>query len=139
MSSLDIAAAVCYFLTALIAFAYCFIYITRSEFMPYHKDAIELSWSELDKKLQVLILALMRAVGGGWLAAGISIIFLLIFPFREGETWSLYAIPIIGLAASFMSLYATLFVKRNTQANPPVNLVVAVIILLVLGFTLSLI
>jgi hypothetical protein len=136
---MDIAAAVCYVLAALIAFAFCFIYLTRSEFMPYHKDAVELSWGELDTKLQVLILALMRGAGGGWLAAGISIIFLLIFPFREGETWSLFALPLIGLGPSLTALYATLYVKRNSQANPPVILVVAAIMLLVLGFAFSLI
>jgi hypothetical protein len=136
---MDIAAAVCYVLTALIAFAFSFIYLTRSEFMPYHKDAVELSWGELDTKLQVLILALMRGAGGGWLATGISIIFLLIFPFREGVNWSLFALPLIGLGTSLPTLYATLYVKRNSQANPPVILVLAAILLLLLGFTFSLI
>ena len=138
MSSFDIAAFVCYAIVAFIGIVFFIIYFARSEFMPYHKDAVETSWKEIDRKFQVLILAFIRALGGGWLAASISIIFLLIFPFQNGEKWSLFAIPSVGLAITLSTLYATLYIKRNTQAKPPSSLVVSSIILIIIGFFLSL-
>lgn len=139
MSITQIAAFVCYSLAVLVAFVFSVIYLFRSKFMPYHGDAVELKWEEVDSKHQVLILALMRAAGGGWLSAGISMIFLLIFPFRSGEQWSLFALPLVGLATASAALYATLYVKRNSRANPPVGLVGAAILLLLLGFIFSII
>jgi hypothetical protein len=107
--------------------------------MPYHSDALQRNWDELDSQLQALLLALMRAVGGGWLAVSLNVAFLLVFPFRAGETWARYAIPLVGLAAALPSLYAALYVRSRTPASPPVNLVVVVILLLILGFIISLV
>jgi hypothetical protein len=119
--------------------AFGVLYLTRSRFMPYHSDALQLSWDELDSQLQALLLALMRGVGGGWLAVGLSVAFLLLFPFRAGETWARYAIPLVGLAAALPSLYAGLYVRSRTSASPPVNLVVVAIVLLIVGFFVSLV
>jgi hypothetical protein len=139
MSTTDVIAIICYGLATLVAFVFCAIYLTRSEFMPYHGDAVELPWSEVDSKHQILILALMRASGGGWLATGISMAFLLAFPFRSGETWSVFALPLVGLSAAISTLYAALFVKKNSQANPPAGLVGAAILSILLGFVLSIV
>ena len=138
MSIFDIAAAVCYALVAFVGFVFFIIYFSRRDFMPYHKDAVETSWEDIDTKFQVLILAFIRALGGGWLTASISIIFLLIFPFQDGEKWSIFAIPIIGLSMTLSTLYATLYIKKNTQAKPPVSLVSSSILLILIGFVLSL-
>ena len=139
MDILQIAAISCYSLVAMIAFIFSAMYLFRSRFMPYHADAVELAWEDVDPKHQVLILALMRVTGGGWLSTGISVIVLLVYPFRSDETWSLFAIPIIGLIMASATLYAVLFIKKNTRANPPVGLVWVAILLLLLGFIFSII
>jgi hypothetical protein len=139
MDIAKIAALVCYSLAVLVAFVFSAMYLLRSKFMPYHGDAVELPWEEVDSKYQVLILALMRASGGGWLSAGISMIFLLMFPFRSGEPWSIFALTFVGLAPASAALYAALLVKRNSRANPPAGLVSATILLLLLGFIFSII
>lgn len=139
MGATEFAATVCYALAVLVAMAFGVVYLTRSRFMPYHSDALQLSWDELDSQLQALLLALMRAVGGGWLAVSLSVAFLLVFPFRAGETWARYAIPLVGLAAALPTLYATLHVRSRTPASPPVNLVVVAILLLIVGFIISLV
>lgn len=139
MSATEIAAIVCYVLSFLVAAVFCAVYLTRSEFMPYHSDALQASWDELDSNLQTLLLALMRTAGGGWLGVSISVALLLWFPFRAGERWAVYGIPLIGLGAAVPSLFATLYVRSRTSASPPVNLVIAVILLLIIGFVLSLV
>ena len=139
MISTEFAATLCYALAVLVAMAFGVVYLTRSRFMPYHGDALQRSWDELDPQLQVLLLALMRAVGGGWLAVSLGVAFLLVFPFRAGETWARYAIPVVGLAAALPTLYSALYVKSRTPASPPVNLVVGAILLLIVGFVASLV
>ena len=139
MNSTQLAAFVCYAIAALIAFIFGTTYLTRKEFMPYHADAVEMEWGEVDKRFQVLILALLRAVGGGWLAVGITFVFLLAFPFREQASWALFALPLVGLAVCGPTLYATLYVRNNTQAAPPLPFVVVAVVLLVAGFVLSIV
>jgi len=138
MNVFMLGAILSYGVVALVGFIFFIIYFFKSEFMPYHQDAVETSWTDIDKKFQILILAFMRAISGGWLTASISIVFLVAIPFQDGELWSIIAIPIIGLVMTLSTLYATLYVKRNTQANPPIGLVLLAIVLLVFGFILSL-
>lgn len=105
--------------------------------MPYHSDALQASWTELDEKLQTLILALMRVVGGGLLTTGILIVVLLAIPYRAGETWAAYTIPALALITCLSSLYATSSVKIKTSASPPVELSLAAVVLISLGFFFS--
>jgi hypothetical protein len=115
------------------------VYLVRSQFMPYHEEAIGLPWHQLDPRLQTLLLALMRTAGGGLLTGGISAAVLLLIPFRAGELWARYAIPAIGLVCGLPGLYATVLVRSRTHAHTPVAASAAGIFLLLIGFILSLI
>lgn len=125
-------------LTVIILSIFGFVYLFQPQFMPYHADAVEMQWSELAPGLRVLILALMKVVAGAWLAGASAMALLLIFPFRKGERWSYFAVPLIGLLLSGSSLYATLYVRGNTPANPPWIAAAVSIVLLVAGLLLSL-
>lgn len=70
-------ASVCYFLAAILLAAFGGVYLFRSEFMPYHADALGMDWNSVDRTVQVLILALMRVAGGGWLAVSLAIAILI--------------------------------------------------------------
>lgn len=133
------AAFVCYTLGALLSAVFGVIYLTSTQFMPYHQDAVGLAWGELDSRMQTLLLALMRVSGGGFLATALSIIFMLFFPFYAGEEWSKYAIPMVGLAEALPALYAALLVRRRTPASPPLWAGLLAAALIVLGFVLSMV
>ena len=64
------------YLLALIVLGVGVIYLFKNSFMPFHSDAISLEWSGVDTSTQFLILALMRAVSGGFIASAIVIAFL---------------------------------------------------------------
>lgn len=137
MNITSFAAFACYALAALLSILFGIIYLVRSQFMPYHREALGKSWQHLDLHLQALLLGLMRSAGGGLLAAGISTVILLLIPFRAGETWSLYSIPVIGLAAAIPALYATIFIRSRTGAHTPVAASATGVGLIMLGFILS--
>lgn len=127
----------CYFITAVVSVLFGIIYLTRSEFMPYHAAALDKRWPELEVRVQTLILALMRAAGGGFLATGLGVILLLYVCFTTGEKWPLFVIPVIVFITSLGSLYATLLVKAKTPGSPPVKLALLSIGLLLIGIILS--
>ena len=128
----------CHLLAVLVLAAFAVTYLFRSEFMPYHAVAVGMPWADVATPFQVLILALMRAVGAACLAVVVLILILLFVPFRQGAVWARWAIPAGGLVLSAGALYAMLHVWRNTPATPPWFAPVVGALLLVAGMLLSL-
>ena len=114
------------------------MYLRRREFMPYHAEAVGTSWAEVEPAFQILILALMRVVGGAFLALALATVVIAIKPFREAQAWATWLLPAIGFTAMGASLVATMSVARNTPGNPPVAVVLGSGILIGLCFGLSL-
>lgn len=137
--TIHVALFIVYLITALAGLIFASLYLFRGEFMPYHEVAVGKSWQMLNNEYQVLILALMRVSGGGWLATSVAILLLLFGPLRKGMYWPYYAIPIIGLAALIPSLVATLYVKIHSPADPPYLLAAVLSGLLIIALVISLI
>jgi hypothetical protein len=137
MKTLKTISFICYALVGLLGFVFAFIYLFRSEFMPYHAVAVGTEWNTVDDSMKVLILALMRVSGGGWLATSISITILLIA--RSKFTSSIFSIgmTVVGLGALIPTLYATLYVRGNSPADPPWIAAVLGIVLLVIALVLD--
>lgn len=129
----------CYFLVGTVFMIFGIVFMTRSEFMPYHSKVIGKDWNDLEPNLQLLLLGLMRIAGSGFLLIGISNFILLFIPFRAHETWALFTIPIIGGIFLSTLLYVTTKVKRNTPASPPVGLSALGLIMVVAGFVFSMV
>lgn len=123
----------CYLAGTLIVTAFGIVYLFRSEFMPYHAVAVGRGWEAFDPAVQVLLLALMRAVASGCLAVAVLQIVLLLVPFRQGATWARWTMTGAGLLMCAGSLYAMLLVKLNTPANPPLFGPILGAVLLLLG------
>ncbi|EPN6725651.1 hypothetical protein N5D79_05485 [Pseudomonas sp. GD03817] len=123
----------------LIIAAFALIYATRSQIMPYHAAAIERPWHTLDARLQLLLLALVRLVGWGWLAIACAGLLLLhqvvvlrvplqLLVLLQG--YCLLAItPIIAVAGQ---------VKRRSNGSPPVMASWLAMMLCWLGFLFGL-
>lgn len=138
MSTTFLISSIGYGFVAFILIIFGSIYLMKNQFMPYHSEAVGFSWSDLEPNFKVLIIALMRAAGGGFLATGLAILVLLIIPWRAGNIWSIYAIPAIGLCTLSGTLYATLLVKMKTPGTPPVILNFIGLGLTIISFVFSL-
>ena len=55
----------CYLLTFFIVSLFAAAYLKRSDFMPYHGQAVGLPWKEVEPRMQLLLIALIRVVGAG--------------------------------------------------------------------------
>ena len=128
----------CYFFSVLLLASFGFVYLVRAEFMPYHSVAVGLSWSAIPPQFQVLILALMKAVGGTCVALALLNFIVLIVPFRQGENWTFWALPLCALAQIAALVYAMSHVALNTAAKPPFWSSAIGAILVIIAFILSL-
>lgn len=122
------------YLASLILLGMGLIYLFKNSFMPYHSDAISLEWSDVDTNTQFLILALMRAVSGGYIAFAIIAIFLQKKFASAKITWIPLLILIPGLIVSLTSIYATLIVRFNTPGKPLTSMAIVGVILLIIGY-----
>jgi len=128
----------CYFSAGLLLAAFGVVYLFRAEFMPYHSVAVGMPWADVPPNFKILIVALMRAVGGANIALATAMFILLIVPFRAGARWALWTVPLLGLLQCAGGLYAMSHVALNTTANPPVWAVAIGMLLTVIGFLVSL-
>jgi len=62
-------AFICYLIAAVGSIGFGIVYLARSTFMPYHRDAISTPWEKLEKPYQALFLALIKVAGGGFLVS----------------------------------------------------------------------
>ncbi len=108
-----------YLIIALISLGLGSTYVFRGSFMPYHGQAVGLEWAEIDGASQTLYLALMDVAGAGWITLGLLTIGLLAWPFRKGEVWSRYLIPLAIFCFYVPTLLATLNVLWATSAATP--------------------
>ena len=137
MSKKDRIAFIIYFLSALGSITFGIAYLSCSTIMPYHQEAINTSWEELSTGLQVLLEALVKLVAAGFFVTGLSMLILLLIPFRRGEKWAHWAIPIVGIVWSGFSLYVSATVAIKTHASTPWPASIAGIIMIVAAFILS--
>jgi hypothetical protein len=119
---------------AFVALIAGFIYLFKPTFMPYHHSAIGLEWSQIDPSVRYLILALMRAIGGGYLACAITIFFLQFKFAVQKSSWIPLLILVCGLIVAITSVYATLILRIYTPGNPPTAFIISIILLLMLGY-----
>ncbi len=112
-------ADVLYGITALVSLALGSIYILRSSFLPYHADALQQQWADLDGSLQVLMLALMDVAGAGWLALGVVVLVLVYSSQRSRQRSIRLLIPTAILIFYIPTLMATLHVTNLTPATAP--------------------
>jgi hypothetical protein len=139
MSTEHLATFGCYTLVAFYIFAVAYDYLTRTQLLPYYRDAVGKSMAEIDARVQPLILGLLRAVGGCAFVIALAFTVILAIPFREGQPWAGYALAAIGAAAGATALYSMSYVKGRTPAHPPIWGPVVVILLSILGLILFLV
>lgn len=104
-------------------------YLMANKVMPYHLIAMGSTWEQLDRGVQVMSLNFMKAAGAGMLTTSIAMIFLLLKPFKAGETWARWALLVISLSEILLITLRIMNVRANTTAEPPLipNIVMGVV------------
>jgi len=126
-------------LAALLTMTMGVLYLSREVAMPYHLDALGTTWDALDPRFQILYLGLLKGVGAGYLATGISCLLMVAVPLRRGANWAGWAPTVVTLTAMIPLAGIILYLRANTVAEPPLVFPLVVIGLSLLGGLSSLI
>jgi uncharacterized protein YjeT (DUF2065 family) len=124
-------------LVALAAVLFGVRYMRREDFLPYHAAVAGKSWSELDPGVQVVVLGMLRIVGGGFVTLGVALLWLC-FALHSGARWAPWAILTISAVALGPMLYVAVKLRTfRPDAQTPVRPVLVMMILIVVGVGLS--
>ena len=99
------------------------VYLSASEFMPYHSQALSIDWSDLDSDYQTLLLALIKLTGAGGLIAGIINLWMVIYFYRRRMTMLIWVLPVTSVVFHLVLNYAVYIVDTHTPGNPPLTTV----------------
>ncbi len=130
-------ALTCFLLIGCGFFLMGIIYTFSPTPMPYHIDAMGIEWDQLPTGQQLVILAILTGSGSGMMVSGLSIFLISFFPFRRGENWARWSLLALSLMESIPTLYSVFTIKKYTPGNPPLFLIVLVVILAFMGFFLG--
>ena len=125
----------CYVLSLALVLAFSAFYLFRPSFMPYHGDAVQRPWHDVDSRMQLLLLALMRALGMAWLSwLLISAFLLLLLLSKPVIFWQLATFQLLYLLAAIAPVVVAMRLRRQTGARTPVVSGALAALLSVLGF-----
>lgn len=126
-----------YYLTVILIILFGGLYMFKPSFMPYHAEIVHLNWSEIPATEQILVRALMIAVGGVTISVGI-ILGMFIFKFQKtGIQWVSNFVMISGIAANILIAIAPIYVVIKSDSVPPLYFPAILIVLLIAGNILS--
>ena len=108
-----------YLINALVLIALGGRYFFAGELMPYHAETLGIARDSLTAAQSIVIHTLYRAAGAGMFATAITILVLLILPYRDGRIWSRWALSGIGSFYLVLSIYLTLAYQAETTASVP--------------------
>ncbi len=103
-------------------FALGVLYLTLTQFMPYHADALRTEWSELPANYQGFIIGLLRALGAGATVSGLAIAWMAVVAWRNEVQPYRELLPIISIGYSGLLCWATWTVATRTPGEPPLLL-----------------
>ena len=126
-----------YYATVVLIILFGGLYMFKPSFMPYHAEIVHLSWDQIPVAEQILIRALMIAVGGVTISVGI-ILGMFIFKFQKtGLQWISNYLMVSGIVAAVLISIAPVYVVIKSDSVPPLYFPVIIIVLLVAGNILT--
>ena len=95
------------------------LYVTTSRFMPYHADALGVAWEDLPANYQGFLVGVLKGMGARSIAVTLALIIIILIPFRRGDAWARWAVPVIGVVFTALTAYASFTIATRTPASPP--------------------
>jgi hypothetical protein len=128
-----------YILVGLICLLMAYKSIFSKKFLPFHEEAAGKSWESIDKPLQNVILTILRISGLGFF---IVFLFLVVFPsvnYFKPNPLLKYSTPIISSIYCFGLFIFNFLLYRKTKAKTPWIGSLIALLLILIGFTVSII
>ena len=113
-------------------------YLFATQFMPYQAAVLGKSWTELEPRLQAVILAMLRVVGGGFVGLALIIAWLC-FALHQGARWAPWAMLTTAAVMLAPALFSTLALRKiEPKAKTPLAPTALAMALIVAGTVVAL-
>lgn len=109
------------------------VYLFTPTIMPYHERFLGMAHEQLEPKVALLFLALIRVAGAAFLSIGIALVMLVTGPFSRGDKWTWWIILVMAL----LTLIPLLFITLNIGLYTPWWAVGVMIILVIAAMVIS--
>lgn len=133
----DVLAAVAFAIPTVGLMGQGLLYVVTPRFMPYHAEALATTWEALPPHHQGFVLGVIKGMGAGSIAVTLALAILLLVPFRRGEPWARWAIPLVGTVFTALTAYAAYTIDVRTPASTPWRQTLGLFALFVIGAAIS--
>lgn len=93
-------------------------YLTLSEFMPYHAQALQADWASLSSVQQGLILSLIKGHGAGAASVGGMTLLLALVGLPRRTAFVFWLLPLFALVYIGFAAHATYYMHAHTHSGP---------------------
>lgn len=94
-------------------------YLVSREIKPHHHEILDVPWTTLTPRTQLLIMTLLKGTGLSAIVGAVSMGILLAFPFRKRQRWARGALVAVGATVLVPALLGTFQVRAETGASAP--------------------
>ena len=126
-----------YYLTIVLIILFGALYMFKPTFMPYHARIVHLNSDQSPETEQILVRALMIAVGGVTISVGIILGMFIIKFQKTGQQWISNLVMASGIIAALLISVAPIFVVIKSDSVPPLYFPVIIIALFILSNILT--
>lgn len=106
--------------------------------MPYHLEILNNDWLQLSDNSKQLILSFQNGSGIGSFIIGVLMLVITLIPFRNKEQWAKWTLGGVGFVGITPLFLLTKSLNASSGILTPYPLVLALLVILVIGFLLSL-
>jgi len=113
-------------------------FLRADEFLPWHAQALELSWAELPSdSFRVFLLQMIHVVGGGQLLVAALLIVAGLLVWQQSKSILTVLLPALTSCFSIPLYLAVIEVSANTAGDPPLTLTFSLILLIFVSLILN--
>lgn len=134
---LNILPIVLYFIVGIISLIMAAKSLFSKKFISFHEKAAGQSLDSLDKPLQIVILALMKVSGLGFLVVALLLLIFPIINYFFTDNFTKFAIPAVSLIYCTGLFIINYYLYKHTKSKTPWRGSIAAMIILLAGMILS--
>jgi hypothetical protein len=126
-----------YFVLGIVCLKMAFKSIFSKKYLPFHEEAADKQWDQIENRLQYLILALLRISGLGFLIVFLILTVLPVFNYFIPDPFFRYFVPGISFIFCLGLFIFNFLLFKQTKAKTPWIGSLVVMIIIVMNFILS--